>query len=473
MSNPSFNTCPPPPHLFSRRRALKLAGCGFGYLALASLCQSQAATNPLAPKPPQFPGSAKRVIFLFMHGGPSHIDTFDPKPLLKQDAGKPLPTSFAKGPRDPNAKLMPSPFESKKHGQAGIEISEIFPEVAKCADDLCLIRSMHTNGQDHGQAVLKLHTGSESQVRPSMGSWIIYGLGTENQNLPGFLTISPSPLTGGPQNYGSAFLPAVYQGTPIGRAGTALTQAQIKHIQNGLLPKDLQRRQLDLVQDLNREQLQQATLDSQLEGVIESYELAFRMQSEVPKVTDLADETQATLDLYGVSQTPTDDFARQCLLARRFAEKGVRFIQVNHSFKWDQHQNLKRDHERNAREVDKPIAGLLKDLKSRGLLKDTLVVWGGEFGRTATGQGSLDGRDHNPHAFTVWMAGGGAKPGYVHGATDDYGHAALTDKVHTHDLHATILQLLGFNHEKLTYRHAGRDYRLTDIAGNVVKAIIA
>ncbi len=459
----------------SRRKALKLAGCGFGYLALADLFnQSHAATNPLAPKPPQFTGAAKRVIFLFMHGGPSHVDTFDPKPLLKRDAGKPLPDSFTKNsPRDANAKLLPSPFESKKCGQSGIEISEIFPEISKCADDLCLIRSMHTNGQDHGQATLKLHTGSESQVRPSMGSWIIYGLGTENQNLPGFLTISPPIVTGGPQNYGPAFLPAVYQGTPIGRAGTALTQAQIKHIQNGLYTPDLQRRQLDLIQDLNREQLKQAALDSQLEGVIESYELAFRMQSEVPKVTDLTGESEATLELYGVNQTPTDDFARQCLLARRFAEKGVRFIQVSHSFKWDQHQNLKRDHERNAREVDKPIAGLLKDLKSRDLLKDTLVIWSGEFGRTATGQGNLDGRDHNPHAFTTWMAGGGVKPGYVHGATDDYGHAAAVDKVHMHDLHATILHLMGMNHEKLTYRYAGRDYRLTDIAGNVVKAVVA
>ena len=460
----------------SRRRALKLAGCGFGYVALAGLLDEMAhaevTRNPLAPKPAQFTPKAKRVIFLFMHGGPSHVETFDPKPLLQRDAGKPLPASFgAKG--DPNAKLMPSPFEAKKHGKSGIEITEIFPEVAKCADDLCLIRSMHTNGQDHGQATLKLHTGSETQVRPSMGSWIIYGLGTENQNLPGFLTISPSALTGGAQNYGSAFLPAVFQGTPIGRAGTALTQAQIRHIQNGLLPTDLQRKQLDLVQDLNREQLKQASLDAQLEGVIESYELAFRMQSEVPKVTDLAGETDATLEMYGINQTPTDDFGRQCLLARRFAEKGVRFIQVSHSFKWDQHRDLKRDHERNAREVDKPIAGLLKDLKSRGLLQDTLVIWGGEFGRTATGQGSLDGRDHNPHAFTVWMAGGGVKGGYVHGATDDYGSAALTDKVHTHDLHATILHLLGVNHEKLTYRHAGRDYRLTDIHGNVVKAVLA
>jgi hypothetical protein len=462
----------------SRRRALKLAGCGFGYVALAGLLDEMAraevvkSTNPLAPKPPQFPASAKRVIFLFMHGGPSHIDTFDPKPLLARDSGKPLPPSMSTR-NDPNLKLMPSPFEFKKSGNSGLEISEIFPEVAKCADDLCLIRSMHTNGQDHGQAVLKLHTGHESQVRPSMGSWIIYGLGTENQNLPGFLTISPSPLTGGAQNYGSSFLPAVYQGTPIGRAGTTLTKAQIKHIQNGLLTPDLQRRQLDLVQDLNREQLKQAQMDAQLEGVIESYELAFRMQSEVPKVTDLEGESAATLALYGVNETVTEDFGRQCLLARRFAEKGVRFIQVSHSFKWDQHQNLKRDHERNAREVDKPIAGLLKDLKARGLLKDTLVLWSGEFGRTATGQGTMDGRDHNPHAFTVWMAGGGAKPGYAHGATDDYGSAALVDKVHMHDLHATILHFLGINHEKLTYRHAGRDYRLTDVAGNVVKAVVA
>lgn len=459
-----------------RRRALKLAGCGFGYLALAGLFDDLAraeATNPLAPRKPQFEPRAKRVIFLFMHGGPSHVDTFDPKEGLKREAGKPLPASLRGKTGDPNAKLMPTPFEFKKHGQGGIEITEIFPEVAKCADDLCVIRSMHTNGQDHGQATLKLHTGSETQVRPSMGSWVIYGLGTENQNLPGFLTISPSPVTGGAQNYGSSFLPAVFQGTPIGRAGTALTQAQIKHIQNGFLPVDLQRRQLDLVQDLNREQLKQAAMDTQLEGVIESYELAFRMQSEVPKVTDLAGESEETLKLYGINETPTDDFGRQCLLARRFAEKGVRFIQVSHSFKWDQHVNLKRDHERNAREVDKPIAGLLKDLKGRGLLEDTLVIWSGEFGRTVTGQGTLDGRDHNPHAFTTWMAGGGVKPGYVHGATDEFGSAAMADKVHMHDLHATILHLLGMNHEKLTYRHAGRDYRLTDVHGNVVKAVLA
>ncbi|MDX1951314.1 MAG: DUF1501 domain-containing protein [Verrucomicrobiota bacterium] len=463
-------------HPLSRREMLKKCSSGFGYLALATLAMENAAplsmANPLAPKPGHFPGRAKRVIFLFMHGGPSQVDTFDYKPLLARDQEKTLPESMRKGVADPSARLLPSPFEFKKQGHSGIEISEIFPEIGKCADDLCVIRSMHTNGQDHGQAVLKLHTGSETQVRPSVGAWITYGLGSENQNLPGFVTISPSPLTGGPQNYGSAFLPAVYQGTAIGRSGTSLTQAQIRHIQANL-PPDLQRQQLDFVQSLNRLQLEQARTNAALEGVIESYELAFRMQTEAPELTDLSRESQATRDLYGVDQAPTDDFARQCLLARRFAEKGVRFIQVSHSFKWDQHANLRREHERNAREVDKPIAGLLQDLKARDLLKDTLVIWGGEFGRTPTAQGSRDGRDHNPHGFTIWLAGGGVKPGMVHGSTDEYGYQAVENKVHTHDLHATILHLLGINHEKLTYRYAGRDYRLTDIHGNIVKAILA
>ena len=331
---------------------------------------------------------------------------------------------------------------------------------------------MHTEGQAHGQATLELHTGSDTQTRPSMGSWVIYGLGTINQNLPGFITISPPSFIGGPQTYGSAFLPAVYQGTPIGNDSTPLSQAQIRHIRNLQTPLDLQRQQLDFLQELNRAHLQQAKVDAQLEGVIESYELAFRMQTEAPKLADISGESKATLDLYGIEQRPTDNFGRQCLLARRFAERGVRFIQVSHSFKWDQHANLKRDHERNAREVDKPIAGLLKDLKSRGLLEDTLVLWGGEFGRTPTAQGS-DGRDHNPHGYTMWLAGGGVKRGLVHGATDDYGFRAVEDKVHIHDLHATILALLGLDHKRLTFRHAGRDFRLTDVSGEVVKAILA
>jgi hypothetical protein len=463
----------------SRRDLLKRCGCGFGYLALSSILAEVARAaaladkHPLALKNPHFQPRAKRVIFLFMHGGPSAVDTFDYKPLLTRDAGKPLPASFPKGVADPNGKLLPSPFEFNKAGQSGLEISEIFPEIGKSADDLCLIRSMHTNGQDHTQAVLKLHTGSENQVRPSLGSWILYGLGAENQNLPGFITISPTPMTGGAQNFGSAFLPGVYQGTPIGQAGTVLTQAQIRHIKNSELTSDLQREQLNFVQDLNKEHLRRAAADDQIESVIESYELAFRMQTEAPELTDLSKEPASVREMYGVDQTPTDDFARQCLLARRFAEKGVRFIQVSHSFKWDQHQNLKADHARNAREVDQPIGALLRDLKSRGMLKDTLVLWGGEFGRTPTAQGKGDGRDHNPHGFTMWMAGGGVKGGLSYGATDDYGYHAAENKVHMHDLHATLLHLLGLDHEKLTYRYAGRDFRLTDVHGHVVKEIMA
>jgi len=469
---------------YTRRQMLQRCGCGFGYLAFSSLLATvaeafaDAEKNPLALKNPHFTPRAKRVIFLFMHGGPSHVDTFDYKPLLERDAGKTLPKDFVKGSFvDPNAKLMQSPFAFNKSGQSGLSISEIFPEVAKCADDLCLIRSMHTNGQDHTQAVLKLHTGSENQVRPSMGSWVLYGLGTENQNLPGFITISPSQMTGGANNYGSAFLPAVYQGTPFGQANSPLSQAQIRHIRNAEMSLELQRQQLDFVQQLNREQLRNAQVDDQLDGVIESYELAFRMQTEAPELTDLSRESKETLSMYGVDQTPTDDFARQCLLARRFAEKGVRFIQVSHSFKWDSHQNLKTEHERNAREVDQPIAALLRDLKSRDLLKDTLVIWGGEFGRTPTAQAIGDkqqqgGRDHNPRGFTMWLAGGGVKGGLSYGETDDYGYAAVNNKVHMHDLHATILHALGLNHEKLTFRHAGRDFRLTDVHGNVVKAIL-
>ena len=461
---------------FSRREMLKRCGCGFGYLAFTSLFARLAMTASAAQTAghkTDFPPRAQRVIFLFMHGGPSHLDTFDYKPLLTRDNGKQASAEFVKSTANPSTKLMASPFEFHPSGQSGLQISEIFPEITKCADDLCLIRGMHTNGQDHTQAVLKLHTGMENQVRPSMGSWILYGLGSENENLPGFITISPTPVTGGAQNYGSAFLPAIYQGTPIGQANTPLTQAQIAHIKNGQLPLELQRKQLDFVQKLNRQQLARSPEDDQLESVIQSYELAFRMQTQAPEATDLSKETKATREMYGVDQTPTDDFARQCLLARRFVERGVRFVQVSHSFKWDQHQNLTRDHRRNAQEIDQPIAALLRDLKSRGLLKDTLVLWAGEFGRTPTAQGTGDGRDHNPHGFTVWMAGGGVKGGFSYGETDDYGFAAVNDKVHTHDLHATLLHILGLNHEKLTFRYGGRDFRLTDVAGNVVKAVLA
>ena len=457
---------------------LQRCGCGFGYVAFSSIfaqvAQSWAAKNPLARKDAHFAPRAQRIIFLFMPGGPSHVDTFDHKPALTRDAGKTLPAGFAKGFNDPMARLMPSPFAFTKSGQSGLEISDIFPEIAKCADDICLIRGMHTNGQDHTQAIMKLHTGSDNQTRPSVGSWILYGLGSASENLPGYITITPNMVAGGAQIYGSAFLPAVYQGTPIiGQAGGALTQAQIRHIKNADVSREIQRQQLDFVQDLNREHLARSGGDDQIEGVIESYELAFRMQTEAPEVMDLAQESKETLEMYGVDRARTDNFARQCLLARRFVEKGVRFVQLNHGFQWDSHQNLKTQHANNALEIDQPIAALLRDLKARGLLKDTLVVWGGEFGRTPAGQGGADGRDHNPNGFTIWMAGGGVKGGLSYGETDEYGFQAVTNKVHMHDLHATVLHLLGLNHEKLTFRYAGRDFRLTDVHGNVVKAILS
>jgi len=464
-------------HATSRRELLKLAGNSFGYLAFAAMMAEQAraavvqSKNPLAPKPVHLPPRAKRIIFLFMHGGPSQVDTFDPKPRLVADDGKPLPYAPPVGISDPKGKLLRCPWEFAQHGQSGAWVSSLFPEVAKHVDDLCIVRSLHTEGQSHGQAVLKLHTGADNLIRPSVGSWITYGLGTENANLPGFVTICPTMGHGGVQNYSNAFLPAVVQGTAIGHAGIPASKASIKYIRSASASPAQQRRQLDLLQEMNRDHLARLGRDQQVEGIIESYELAFRMQTEAPTLLDLADESKATLDMYGVGREPTDNFGRQCLMARRFAERGVRFIQVSHSFKWDQHSNLKKDHEKNAGEVDKPIAGLLSDLKSRGLLKDTLVWWGGEFGRTPTVQGK-DGRDHNPHGFTMWLAGGGVKGGLVHGETDDYGWYAVKDKVHMHDLHATLLHLLGLDHEKLTYRYAGRDFRLTDVYGNVTRALL-
>jgi hypothetical protein len=458
----------------TRRHMLKTAAAGFGYLALAGLAAEASAdeANPLAPRPVHHPARAKRVIFLFMHGGPSQVDTFDYKPRLQQDDGKDLP--FAPSNQlsaGTGRKLLASPWRFARHGESGTWVSELFPETARHVDDLCVLSGMHTEGQSHGQAVLQLHTGAQNLTRPSMGSWVVYGLGSENQELPGFITICPTRSHGGAQNYGNAFLPAAYQGTAIGSASTPASSAQIRHIANDRLTPDLQRRELDLLQAMNRSHLERAGGDDRIEGVIESYELAFRMQSAVPKLTDLHGESKATLGQYGIDDKTTEDFGRQCLMARRFAEAGVRFIQVSHSFKWDQHGNLKAGHEKNAREVDRPIAGLLTDLKERGLLEDTLVLWGGEFGRTPVAQGK-DGRDHNPQGFTMWLAGGGVRGGMVHGATDEYGYYAVQDKVHMHDLHATILWLLGLDHEKLTYRYAGRDFRLTDVYGRVVREIM-
>jgi len=462
----------------TRREMLRQCGAGFGMLALAALLGEEAAEahlrsrSPLAPKLPHFTPKAKRVIFLFMHGGPSQVDTFDPKPLLIRDHGKPYPFAKPRVQFAQTGNLLRSPWEFRKYGQSGIEVSDLFPHIGACVDDLCMIRSLHGDNTAHGGALLQLHTGSDTFVRPSMGSWITYGLGTENQNLPGFITICPTLGHGGVQNWSSAFLPAVYQGTPIGNASIPAAKAAINYIQNPETPRDLQRMQLDLLKQMNEEQLRHFGHDPQLEGRIEAFELAFRMQTEAPELMDISDESKATLDLYGIGQKPTDNFGRQCLLARRFAEKGVRFVQVTHSYKWDQHGDLRNGHGSNAKEVDRPIAGLLKDLKTRGLLHDTLVLWGGEFGRTPTAQGD-DGRDHNPHGYTMWLAGGGVKGGFVYGATDDYGYYAVENKVHIHDLHATILYLLGLDHERLTFRYGGRDFRLTDVFGSVARDIIA
>ncbi|MBS1832220.1 MAG: DUF1501 domain-containing protein [Acidobacteria bacterium] len=453
----------------SRRELLKVSSTGFGSLALASMLQ--ASTDPMAVKAPHFKPRAKRVIFLFMHGGPSQVDTFDYKPLLKRDHGKPLPFARPKVVSGETFNLLQSPWQFKQYGQSGAWVSDLFPEIAKCVDDLCFIKSMWGSNSRHGGALLELHTGSDTFIRPSMGSWVTYGLGSENSSMPGYLTICPTQSHGGANNFGSAFLPAPYAGTAIGSVGVPARDAKIPFITNTETPRNIQRMEIDYSQGLNRKQLELTGPDHALEGRIESFELAFRMQAEAPELQDLGQESEATRKMYGLDNPVTEDFGRQCLMARRFSEKGVRFVQVSHTYKWDQHANLRRDHEQNAAEVDKPIAGLLKDLKSRGLLEDTLVLWSGEFGRTPTAEGS-DGRDHNPEAFTVWMAGGGVKPGFSYGATDDYGYYSVVNKVHFHDLHATILHLLGMDHKKLTYRFAGRDFRLTDVHGNVVHDIM-
>ncbi len=457
---------------------LQQCGAGFGMVAMAGLLGEEQARasvsprNPLAPRAAMFPARAKRVIFVFMHGGPSQVDTFDPKPLLTRDNGKPLPFAKPRVQFAATGNLLKSPWEFKKYGQSGIPVSELFPNVGECVDDLCVIRSLYGSNPAHGGALLKIHTGSDVFVRPSMGSWVNYGLGSENQNLPGFVTICPTLGHGGVQNWSSAFLPAAYQGTPIGNASIPAERAQINYIKNPEMASDGQRRELDMLREMNEEELRHFGHDPQLEGRINSFELAYRMQTIAPELMDLSGESKATFALYGVGEQPTDNFGRQCLLARRLAERGVRFIQVTHSYKWDQHSDLKNSHTRNAHEVDKPIAGLLRDLKARGLLDDTLVLWGGEFGRTPTAQGT-DGRDHNPHGYSMWMAGGGVKPGTVYGATDDYGYYATENKMHVHDLHATMLHLLGLDHKKLTYRYGGRDYRLTDVAGEVAHGVFS
>ena len=452
------------PRAMTRRDLLRTVSAGFGWLAFKGIAARAAESgHPLAQKQPHFPPRAKRVIFLCMQGGPAHMDTFDYKPKLNQDNGKP---GVAKGG---GSRLFGSPFTFSQYGQSGLAISQLFPQLAQHADDLCLLRGMNTDIPSHPQAFVQLHTGSAQFVRPSMGAWALYGLGTENENLPGFVTISP-PIQFGAVNYGSAFLPAVYQGTRIGAQREDVGDAGIGNLRNPDLPTALQRKQLDLVQAMNRDLLN-ATQNPEVEGVIESYELAFRMQGELPKVMDLSKETPATLALYGIGAGPSTDFGKQCLMARRFAEAGVRFIEVCHAG-WDQHTNLKSKISANAAATDQPIAGLLTDLKARGLLKDTVVMWGGEFGRTPDSR-KPDGRDHNARGYTMWLAGGGVRGGLSYGATDDYGYRAVENPTHIHDLHATLLALLGLDHEKLTYRYAGRDFRLTDVSGAVARGIFA
>ena len=460
---------------------LAASAVGFGQLALTSLLAEQAAaqslSDPLAPRLPHFPAKAKRIIFLFMKGGPSQVDTFDYKPLLQRHHGRAYPFARPRVVFAATNMMLASPWRFRKYGACGMEVSELFPNVARCVDEICFIHSVHGTNPAHGAATLRLHTGSDNLVRPSIGSWVTYGLGTENRNLPGFITICPTLAHGGHNNWGSAFLPAAYQGTALGNASIPSDQARVRHIQNARLPLDVQRLQLDHLTQMNREHQERTGPEPSLEARINSFELAFRMQREMPDVENLASETPATRRLYGLDDPITANFGRQCLLARRFAERGVRFIQVTHSdsqVQWDQHSGLRRDHTKNAREVDVPIAGLLRNLKARGLLEETLVWWGGEFGRTPTVEGSgNDGRDHNPDGFTMWLAGAGVKKGFRHGATDDYGWSAEQDKVHIHDLHATMLHLLGLDHERLTYRYLGRDFRLTDVHGEVVHNILA
>ncbi|WP_397571432.1 DUF1501 domain-containing protein [Schlesneria sp. T3-172] len=468
------------PLAMTRRQVLKNSAAGFGSMALAALLNETArgetnSANPLAPRPPHLPARAKRVIFLFMSGGPSQVDTFDYKPLLTRDDGKPIPFEKPKVQFNSTGNLLKSPWQFKQYGESGGWVSELFPKLAERIDDLCMIHSIHGSNPAHGGAVMKIHTGSDNFVRPSIGSWVSYGLGTENANLPSFVTICPTLAFGGINNWSSAFLPGVYQGTPLGDASIPSEKAKVKYIENSRLPREIQRLQLDRLYQLNSQHRQHAGPEAALEARINSFELAFRMQSELPKVEDLSGESEATQKLYGLDNPVTANFGRMCLMARRFAESGVRFIQVTHNdskVQWDQHSDLKNGHEKNAREVDLPIAGLLYDLKERGLLDDTLIWWGGEFGRTPTAEGP-DGRDHNPEGFTMWLAGGGVKGGLHYGSTDDYGYFAAQNKVHVHDLHATILHLLGLDHERLTYRYSGRDFRLTDVEGNVVKELFS
>jgi hypothetical protein len=478
----SYDRLPDRPPRPSRRELLRQAGTGFGLLGLAALladdsaagappARDDRAAGPLAARIPHHPPRAKSCIFLYMPGGPSHIDTFDPKPRVARDNGQPLPFEKPRLMRMQTGNLLGSPWKFARHGQSGIAVSELFPHVSTCVDDLCVIRSLVADNINHTGASLQMNTGEQAFSRPSLGSWLVYGLGSENRSLPGFVVISPEPAPPGASLWSSSFLPAAYQGTWIKDL-----RDPIRHLKDPLGDPIRQRQKLDALMQLNELHRRSRIIDSPLEARIASFELAFRMQRQAPEAFALDDESPATRKLYGLDQPATANFGRQCLLARRLVERGVRFVQVydtapgNNS--WDHHGGLKEKLPRSCAGVDQPIAGLIKDLKARGLLEETLLIWGGEFGRTPTAEGT-DGREHHPFGFTMWLAGGGVKGGLVHGATDEFGWHAIEDKVHVHDLHATILHLLGIDHTRLTYRYGGRDYRLTDVAGNVVKHVMA
>jgi Protein of unknown function (DUF1501) len=465
-----------------RRELLCRSGMGLASLGLAGLLSPAPASgseyvNPMLPRMPHFPGKVKHVIHFFLNGGPSHVDTFDPKPSLEKYAGKNLPNENLRTERKTGA-AFPSPYKFKKYGQSGIEVSEIFANVAECIDDICVIRSMHANVPNHEPSLMLMNCGDQTQVRPSVGSWVTYGLGTENQNLPGFIAMCPNgyPIKD-TENWQAAFLPGTYQGTYIDSQHTAIDKL-IANIRNSDLPLKQQRRQLDLVQELNRRHAEKRQNEAPLEARIQSLELAYRMQMEATDAFDIQQEPQHIQEMYG-----TGTHARQTLIARRLIERGVRYVQLWHGQgqPWDNHDDIEVNHRNLAAQCDKPIAALIKDLKLRGMLDETLIIWGGEFGRTPTVElpapgsnaGKINGRDHNHHGFTMWLAGGGVRGGYVHGATDEFGFAAVENKVHVHDLHATMLHLMGFDHTRLTYRYAGRDFRLTDVEGNVVRELIA
>jgi hypothetical protein len=450
----------------SRRALLRSAGAGFGYVALAGLLGEAAAkaaalearpANPLAPKAPHFKPRAKRIIFLFMEGAMSGLDTFEYKPELQQNSGKPGPGGGT---------LVGSQFKFRQYGQSGTWFSELVPNIAAHADDLCWLRALHTDTPAHPQAVVQLHTGAANAAltRPSMGAWLLYGLGTENQDLPGYVTVNPSPNFGGAVNYGSAFLPAHFQGTRI------TDQGFMPNLQPAAA-KTLQRAQLDLIQAMNRDYEATSGAPDPVDGVIESFELGFRMQDKVPELLDISKEPRHILDAYGVKPGPEGSFARQCLMARRLSEAGVRFVEICHPG-WDHHTNLHKGLINRCGLMDQATAALLTDLKQRGLLEDTLVLFGSEFGRLPMAQG-MDGRDHNITGYSMFLAGGGVKKGFNYGSTDELGLKSVEGRMHTNDLHATLLALMGLNHKQLTYRYAGRDFRLTNVAGDVHQGIFA